>query len=278
MLFLPAPLYGLPLRLLSPETPREHPSSLPFTDLRLIPHYPAKSPLDSILLKVVPGADAFITEKYAYEITQLLTPWKVQLRRGLPALTELAKFLDDAIETSSLHPTREITQRSGHGIEVLRRRFPGEFASGRERFLREIESYLSPFSQIETVECEIVGIQESVASPSTFDIEIRYDLVGMRKDGAREQRVGHWLTRWSQDETRGWRALRWQATEETLARAREPIFIDVSAQAFFQTASYQEQMLRGVDHWRTVMDGAIRHRRLRQQRRGRGRLRQRRIR
>ena len=256
MLFVPAPVYGLPLRLLSPEMPRERTSSLLITDLRLIPHYPAKSPLDSVLLKVVPGADAFITEKYALEIAQRLTPWTLQLKKGLPALTELAKFLDDVIESSSLHPTREITQRSGHGIEVLRRRFPAEFASGRERFLRDMESYLSAFAQIETVECEIVGIQESVVSPSTFDIEIRYDLVGMRKDGAREQRVGHWLTRWSQDETRGWRALRWQATEETLVRAREPIFIDVSAPAFFQTASYQEQMVRGVDHWRTVMDGA----------------------
>src|SRR5882762_2683099 len=54
----------------------------------------------------------------------------------------------------------------------------------------------------------------------------------------------------------GWRALRWQATEETLARAREPVFIDVTAQAFGQTASYKNQLLPGVDHWRTVLDGA----------------------
>ena len=68
--------------------------------------------------------------------------------------------------------------------------------------------------------------------------------------------MGHWLTRWSRSETHGWQALRWQATGETLARAREPIFIDVTAQAFGQTASYKNQMLRGVDHWRTVLDGA----------------------
>ncbi len=53
------------------------------------------------------------------------------------------------------------------------------------------------------------------APRAQFDIDIRYDLVGTRKDMAREQRVGHWLTRWAHDEARGWRALRWQATEET---------------------------------------------------------------
>ena len=68
--------------------------------------------------------------------------------------------------------------------------------------------------------------------------------------------MGHWLTRWSRDEAQGWRVLRWQATEETLARAREPVFIDVTAQALGQTASYKNQMLRGVDHWRTVLDAA----------------------
>ena len=50
--------------------------------------------------------------------------------------------------------------------------------------------------------------------------------------------------------------MRWQATEETLARAREPIFIDVTTKALGQTASYKNQMLHGVDHWRTVLDGA----------------------
>src|SRR4029077_5796413 len=34
------------------------------------------------------------------------------------------------------------------------------------------------------------------------------------------------------------------------------IFIDVTAQALGQTPSYKDQMLRGVDHWRTVLDGA----------------------
>ncbi len=134
--------------------------------------------------------------------------------------------------------------------------FPRELTSGREQFLHEMEGYLAAIARVETAEFEIVGIEDASSSSSAFDIEIRYDLVGIRKDQGREQRVGHWLTRWSRDQAQGWRAIRWQATEETLARAREPIFIDVTAAALGQTASYKNQMLRGVDHWRTVMDAA----------------------
>jgi Flp pilus assembly protein TadD/peroxiredoxin len=241
---------------LLPETPSDRASSFPFADLRLNPHYPAKSPLDNVLLKVVPGADEYLTEKHAFEITKLLSAWSRALKAESPALADLGKFLDASIEASSLLPTREVAQRSGSGIEVFRRRFPRDVITGRERFLSEIETYLAPMVQVETAEFEIVGIEETASSSAEFDIDIRYDLVGTRKDQGREQRVGHWLTRWSRHQAQGWRAIRWQATEETLARAREPIFIDVTAQALGQTASYRNQMLRGVDHWRTVLDGA----------------------
>jgi Flp pilus assembly protein TadD/peroxiredoxin len=269
VLFLPAPFSLSPFRPWPNDSSWDgSPSSAfedlhyfapsPFDDVRLTPHYPAKSPLDNVLLKVLPGADEFITEKYAFEIMQLLSRWSRALRTGTLAVAELAKFVDPAIEAASLVSTREIAQRSGNGIEVLRKRFPRDFTPGRDRFLREMESYLSSMSRVETAEFQIVGIEEIENSPSTFDVDIRYDLVSARldKDWAREQRIGHWLTRWSRDETRGWRAIRWQAIEETLARARTPIFLDVTAQALGQTASYKNQMLRGVDHWRTVMDGA----------------------
>ena len=61
-------------------------SSFPFADLRLTPHYPAKSPLDNVLLKVVPGADEYLTEKYAFEIMQLLGEWSLALKTAPPAL------------------------------------------------------------------------------------------------------------------------------------------------------------------------------------------------
>ncbi len=124
MLFLPAPFYSSPSRLLTPVTPKDRTSSFSFADLRLIPHYPAKSSLDNVLLKVVPGADEYITEKYALEITQLLDEWSSALKTAPPSLAQLTKFLDPSIQAASLLPTRENTQRSRNGIEILRRRFP----------------------------------------------------------------------------------------------------------------------------------------------------------
>jgi tetratricopeptide (TPR) repeat protein/peroxiredoxin len=230
--------------------------SFPFADIRLAPHYPVKSPLDDVLLKVVPGADEYITEKYAFEITQLLGEWSRALKTAPRALASLMKFLGPSIEAASLLPAREIAPRSGNGIEVLRRRFPRELVSGREKFLHELENYFSAMARVETAEFEIVGIEDVTGLPMGFDINIRYNLVGTCKDHSREQRVGNWLTRWSHSETHGWQALRWQATGETVARTREPIFIDVTASAFGQTASYKDQLLRGVDHWRTILDGA----------------------
>jgi len=222
----------------------------------LAPHYPTKSPLDDVLRLVDPAADEYVTEKYAFEITRLLDDWAQGLRSSPPALALLAKFLDPSLEASSLAPTQDITLRAGNGIEVFRRRFPSKVVSGRERFLAQIKTYMAPMSRVDTAEFLIVGIEDITGSSPTVLIDIRYDLVGIRTDMGREERVGHWRTRWSRNDANQWRVLQWEATEETLSRAREPIFVDITQQALGQAESYRNQMLRGVDHWRTVLDGA----------------------
>src|SRR4026208_2554253 len=66
VLFLPAPFQAGPLRLPLFETPRGRSAAVASTDSRVTPRYPAKSALDDVLLKVVPGADEYLTEKYAF--------------------------------------------------------------------------------------------------------------------------------------------------------------------------------------------------------------------
>jgi Flp pilus assembly protein TadD/peroxiredoxin len=256
VLFLPAPMHASAFRPVLAETAGDRNPSFHFADFRVTPHYPAKSPLDDVLRKVVPGADEYVTEKYAFEIMRLLDEWSQGLKGGAPALGVLAKFLDASVEANSLVPIQESAVRSGDGIEVFRRRFATNAVAGRERFLHEIKNYLASMSRVETAEFEIVGIEEIASSSPMVRIDIRYDLVGTRADMWREERVGHWLTHWARNESNGWRVLRWEATEETLSRAREPIFIDVTSQALGQTESYRKQMLHGVDYWRTVLDGA----------------------
>src|SRR6266568_1267277 len=70
-----------------------------------------------------------------------------------------------------------------------------------------------------------------------------------------EERIGLWRTLWERDGSNSWRAFRWEATEETLSRASQPFFIDVTSQALGQIDSYKNQLAHGVDYWRTVLDG-----------------------
>src|SRR5277367_764810 len=256
MLFLPAPLHSSPFRRLIAGTAGNDSPAFDFADFRITPHYPAKSPLDEVLHKVLPGSDEYITEKYAFEIMRLLDGWGRALKAQPPSLDVLATFLDASLQGSSLVPSPQTAVRSAYGIEVFRRKFANNTILGRERFLQEIKSYLGSMSRVETAEFEITGIEEIASTPLRVRIDIRYDLVGTGTNTMREQRVGRWLTQWSRDEARGWRVLRWEATEETFSRASAPIFIDVTSQALGQTESYKKQMLHGVDHWRTVLDGA----------------------
>ena len=127
---------------------------------------------------------------------------------------------------------------------------------GREPFLKEMQTYLAPFTRIDTAEFQITKIEETRTSPLTISVDIRYDFVGMTGSDAREGRIGYWLTEWSRTDSGSWRALQWTATEETLSRARLPIFLDVTSQALGHLDSYQRQLAHGVDYWRTVLDGA----------------------
>src|ERR1700730_1747875 len=145
-LFVPAPLYGLPFPSL--DRPAVHGSApfFPFADLRVSPHYPAKSPLDDVLRYVAPGLDEFFIEKYVWEISKILAEWGQVLKVAPPALSTLAKFVDASLEATSLVPDEERSVRSGYGLEVLRRRFTPDVSVGRERFLLQMKMYLGGFS------------------------------------------------------------------------------------------------------------------------------------
>jgi len=253
--FVPAPLRALPFGPKFVAPPRAIPF-LPFADLRLTPHYPAKSPLDDVLRLVAPGSDEFVTEQYAFEIGRLLNDWSQALKAAPPGLSALATFLDSSLEATPLASSQESSVRSGGGIEVMRRRFAANATKDRERFVDEMKKHLAPFVRLQTAEFEITNVKEIAGTPLTVQAEIRYDLAGTLADGVREERIGNWSTRWTRADSNAWHAVRWETSAETVSRARGPIFIDVTAQALGQTESYRSQMLRGVDHWRTVLDGA----------------------
>ncbi len=232
-------------------------SDLAWSDIRLSARYPAESPLADILRLVAPGSDEYITEKYATELGEILRQWGKDLTASPRSNSTLAGAVDVSIESCSLVPEKESVVRSGFGVEVWKRGFAGEAVPGRERFLKGLERWLGEFSQIETAEFEIYGIEQIATMPLTVRIDIRYDLVGQRSNQQREERVGAWHTEWAKDETQGWRAHKWAAGDETICRADGPAFVDVTARALDGVESYKSQLRLGADHWRTVLDGAI---------------------
>ncbi len=252
-LLLPAPIFTWPFHSLLPERMGDHFYDLPFADARLIPHFPAPSPLDELLRKVAPGTDEFVTEKYASEISQLLEEWRRDLKLRPPALDKVAKFSGEGISGTPWKPSDEKTIRSEYGITVLRRTFGGKGAISRESFLKDIKDYFAAILRVETAEFEIIGITET---PLGVRAEIRYDFVVSLKNGGREERIGQWHTEWAHDRSGAWWAVRWELGLETLSRTKGRVFLDVTSQALGATQSYGRQLLHGVDYWRTTLDGA----------------------
>jgi Flp pilus assembly protein TadD/peroxiredoxin len=257
LLLRPAPFHGSSFLFDTPQALPSQKPAFPFADIRLTPHYPAKSPLADVLRLVAPGSDEYVTEKYAFEIESVLQHWSQALKASVRDHSALAKSLDPSIEASRLIPAKEITLRSGDGIDIVRRLFAADVVPGRERFLQEIQAWLGQISRVETAEFEIYGIEQIASAPLTVRLAIRYDIVARRNDERREERVGSWRTEWLRDESETWAARRWEASEETLCVMHGPVFIDVTQQALGGAESYTKQMLRGADYWRTVLDGAI---------------------
>src|SRR5215469_13424299 len=250
LLFVPSPLELSGLAAIfenNPQAPSAHATDLPFT-----PHYPAKSPLDDLLRLVPPGADEYVTEKYAAQIGARLTEWSIALKAAPPAVDVLARFVHSAIAANAHNPSDQTSVRSDYGIEVLRRGFRGTI-SGREQFLQQMKAYFAGMSEIETAEFEIIKIEGSKNSSPVYPVDIRYELVAKRKDNSREQRIGLWRTHWEQSEATGWRVVKWEFSNETMSSVAGLVFIDISAHVLGQTDSYKAQLLNGTDYWRTVL-------------------------
>jgi len=229
-------------------------------DDRITPHYRLKPPLEELLRKVEPGLDAFLTEKYAAQIESILLQWSSGLTQGAVGIEAIQNSLAQSFAASSLRPSERERLRSAAGLDVYRNRFREGLALSRDSFLQEFRSWLGR-SRLLVAEFKVTSIRASGQSSSASTLaetHVRYDLVGSGAGSFREERVGTWRLEWESGAAGEWRIRKWQAIEETESRARSPVFVDITAEALGGIESYKEQMLRGIDHWRTVLDAACR--------------------
>jgi tetratricopeptide (TPR) repeat protein len=228
-------------------------------DFRITPHYRLRPPLDDVLRRVEPGLDAFISERYAEEIEGVLAGWSDSLRQSPAGIEDIGDSLSLDFEGSSLRPTHRLPLRSLTGLEVYRNKFSEASTVGRHDFLAELQSCTSTFSKILTAEFKLTAISAAsgvTANTVVAQTRVRYDLVGSGPGFFRGERVGEWEIEWESEQAGNWRARKWQAVEETESSAGSPVFVDITAQVLGGNASYKEQMLPGIDYWRTILDGA----------------------
>ncbi|HLW85225.1 MAG TPA: tetratricopeptide repeat protein [Candidatus Sulfotelmatobacter sp.] len=236
-------------------------------EFHLHPHYRAQRPLDATLLKTKAGLDDFVTEKYHDQIAARLAEWKSGLLASTQSVQVIEKLLAPDFSGVSLNPTESRLLGSSAALEARSIAFSPQTNLGGEAFLRELHSFMSAFSQLTTAEFQITSIEAAGANtspspssmskpPNLLRTRVRYELVGTGAGFYREQRVGNWNLEWGATPSGEFRLRSWGAAGETRSRSFSPIFADITAGALGSNASYSGQLLRGVDYWRTVLDGA----------------------
>ena len=160
--------------------------------------------------------------------------------------------------SGNLQPLR----KNDGSLQVWRKEYKDGPLLGREAFLAEWRSAMRVFSALSTVEFQIVAIRaESTQAPASVakipvSTRVRYEFVGTGSGFHREQWVGHVDLDWELGAGEENRLLKWRNVDESRCRSMVPIFEDHASEAFGQCASFGSQFLPGVDHWRTLLDGA----------------------
>jgi tetratricopeptide (TPR) repeat protein len=226
----------------------------------LHPNYRAQLPLDALLLKTQAGSDDFITEKYHDRIATILSQWSSGLLKSPLDLHSLERVLASDFSGSSLRPTDSRLLRPASTLELRQNQFSSETSLRRDAFLQELQSALSVFSKIVTAEFQVTRIEARSTSPSPERLQtrVRYELVGAGDGFYREQHVGHWDLEWisSSNAPGEFQLQSWRALEETRSRSASPVFADITSSVLGSNASCSTQLNRGVDYWRTILDGA----------------------
>ncbi len=224
------------------------------------PSFRSKTPFEDALLKAGKRLETFGAEKDCHHISAILAAWSADLLGSPAKLDAVERALASGFHGYSSTGADFRTVRSGGGLDVRQVVFRPELSLSRDAFLLELRAEVETFARFLSADFQVTRIKATAGLDSRVSqrltTRVRYELVGTGHDVFREQRVGFWQLEWEGNTSSGYRLLRWQATEETRSRSSTPLYSDVTQQAFGRNSSYRDQMLHGVDYWRTVLDAA----------------------
>jgi len=223
---------------------------------RFTPHARFSPELQKFLAKLAPGTDQFICEKYAAEIEAPLAELSAALRRSAQNTEVLASMIASDLVSSSLADAKSDSLLRNGAIHAEAIEFNVHELQGRRAFLDAWKRYLSRFIRITCAEFEITALRTRDESPVALETELRYDIVGYTAGDIREERTGTWTLEWRSVSADKWQIQRWHALKETRASVSGPGFVEITADCLRGNLSYEQQMARGVDYWRTICDAA----------------------
>jgi tetratricopeptide (TPR) repeat protein len=258
--FLPSIPLPFFMPFVAPLAPGES-AALP-GELQLHPEYRLKRGMEALLRKLPAGFDEFVNEKIQDQIAAVFAEWSTQLLHSPRQTSALAKAMTLDFLGSSLKSGHAMTLNNARPFKVWRVQYPAEAMLKSETFLAELQFSFSDFSQLITAEFQVIGIR-SESSPTFSDrgsivyvTVVRFELVGTGTLFHREQRIGNWELRWEKRSSGEICLRQWRVLDEERARVSVQVFQDVSAHAFAGNRSYVSQLVPGIDHWRTLLDGA----------------------
>jgi len=226
------------------------------------PKYRTPRALEALLKKVAAENDAYPTEIYHDRIAAVLQAWEGELRESPQKTNGLERVMSGDFSATSPSASLKPRRNNDGALQVWGAQFKDGPPLGREAFLAEWRSTLRSFSKLLTVEFQITAIEAHMAAISTGNTgalvhtQLRYEFVGVGEGFHREQRIGRLALEWKLGIAGTIELTNWRNLEETRSRSLAPIFEDRTTEAFVGCASYRAQLLPGVDHWRTVLDGA----------------------
>lgn len=229
------------------------------TQFHLHPHYRVPMPIEDLLVKIRPGTDEFITEKYADQIAATLSQWTASLLHSPHNIDAFEKALLPAFSASSLVAKESRLVRSGPPLGVRRNNFSTEFSLSPSSFLEQLSSTFGRYTRILTADFQVTGMDASTLpaeGPGQLHTRVRYEIVGTGSDFYREQLVGDWDLVWERSSADEFRLHTWQSQLQTQSRSAIPCYIDITAAALAGNPSYTGQLRHGSDYWRTILDGA----------------------
>ena len=223
------------------------------------PSYETVSAESRLAAKVDPSRDIFVSESISDQIALRLDELGRQLEQSSENWDRVAEMLAEGFQASGWGG-REAAIRSESPLRLDRGDASQEEGIGRDRFLQQFRSLAAAYRPIETAEFEIAGIVvDSQRDPTRVETRVDFNIVGVSSGAARQrmQQSGQWVMDWRRTAQKPWLVHRWKAGKWTRASASRRLFADVSEPALGANDSYRRQLRRGVDDWRSRLDGAL---------------------